>query len=93
MTYLAGQRVRVAARDHAGHHRTPGYLKGKSGRVERLHASFTNPETRAYGADGLPLEPLYLVSFAQDDVWRDYPEGTSDRIYADVFEQWLEVEG
>ena len=52
MTFQAGDRVRVAARAHEGHHRTPGYVKGKRGRVERVFGSFTNPETRAYGADG-----------------------------------------
>ena len=90
MRYRAGQRVRVAARPHEGHHRTPGYVKGKTGVVERMHASFTNPETRAYGADGLPELPLYLVSFAQRDVWADYRGAGGDRIYIDVFEHWLE---
>ncbi len=90
MTFVAGARVHVDARQHVGHHRTPGYLKGKTGTVERLHASFTNPETRAYGHDGLPLQPLYLVSFAEHDVWPSQAE-TKDRIYADVFEHWLEA--
>ena len=61
MRYRAGQRVRVATRRHEGHHRTPAYVKGKIGSIERAHASFTNPETRAYGEDGLPKQPLYLV--------------------------------
>jgi nitrile hydratase subunit beta len=90
MTYAAGHRVRVSARSHDGHHRTPGYLKGKTGTIERSHASFTNPETRAYGADGLPKLPLYLVGFAQRDVWPDYRGRESDRIYADLYEHWLE---
>jgi nitrile hydratase subunit beta len=90
--YRTGQPVRVAARRHEGHHRAPGYLKGKQGRVERLHGSFTNPETRAYGEDGLPLEPLYLVSFTQRDLWLDYRGAASDRIYVDVYEHWLEAE-
>lgn len=81
MTFTVGQRVRVAARSHDGHHRTPSYLKGRAGTVERRHASFLNPETRAYGGDGLPKQPLYLVVFPGDDV----------RIYADVFEHWLEA--
>jgi nitrile hydratase len=93
MIYPAGAQVRVADRPHEGHHRTPAYLKGKTGRVERVHASFTNPETRAYGADGLPEQPLYLVGFAQRDVWPDYPGRAGDRIYADVFEHWLEEAG
>jgi hypothetical protein len=88
--YRPGQRVRVAARPHEGHHRTPEYLKGKIGSVERVHASFTNPETRAHGGDGLPKQPLYLVAFAQHDVWPDYRGRGDDRIYADVFEHWLE---
>jgi len=77
---------------HDGHHRTPDYVKGKTGTVERAHASFTNPETRAYGKDGLPEQPLYLVSFAQQDVWPDYRGDGDDRIYVDVFEHWLEEE-
>ena len=90
MSYRPGQRVRVAARPHEGHHRTPAYLKGKVGSVERMHASFTNPETRAYGTDGLPEQPLYLVGFAQRDVWADYRGHGDDRIFVDVFEHWLE---
>jgi nitrile hydratase len=90
MTYRTGQRVRVAARAHDGHHRTPGYLKGKTGTIERAHDSFTNPETRAYGGDGLPKQRLYLVGFAQRDVWSDYRGRGDDRIYADLFEHWLE---
>ena len=92
MTYLAGQQVRVAARQHEGHHRTPDYLKGATGRVESLHGSFTNPETRAYGIDGLPLQPLYLVGFAQQDVWPNYRGSAKDRIFVDVYEHWLEAE-
>jgi nitrile hydratase subunit beta len=90
VTYRVGQPVRIAARHHAGHHRTPGYIKGKTGRIERLHASFRNPETRAYGGDGLPEMPLYLVSFAPGDLWPGPAARESDRIYVDVFEHWLE---
>jgi nitrile hydratase len=82
--------VRIADRAHEGHHRAPTYLKGKVGRIERLQASFPNPEKRAYGADGLPLQPLYLVGFAQRDLWPDYRGQAGDRLYADVFEHWLE---
>ena len=90
MRYRPGQRVRVAARKHEGHHRTPGYLKGKTGYIERAHSAFRNPETRAYGADGLPEQRLYLVGFAQDEVWPSYEGSPGDRIYADLFEHWLE---
>ena len=90
MRFTTGQRVRVAARSHDGHHRTPAYLKGKYGTIERAHASFTNPETRAYGADGLPEQRVYLVEFEQRNVWPGYAGPPGDRLLVDVFEHWLE---
>jgi len=90
LKFQRGQRVRVAARPHYGHHRTPAYLKGKRGTVTRVHASILDPETHAYGRDGLPEQPLYLVSFPQSGIWPGYDGGVTDRLYADVFEHWLE---
>jgi nitrile hydratase len=90
VSYRAGQRVRVCDREHEGHHRTPAYLKGKTGTVERVYPAFRNPETRAYGDDGLPKQPLYLVGFAQRDVWPNYTGHGDDRLYVDVFEHWLQ---
>jgi len=90
MSFQAGQRVRVSERSHQGHCRTPEYLKGKTGSVERVHGSFTNPETRAYGGDGLPEQPLYSVVFSQRDVWPGYSGWDGDRISVDVYEHWLE---
>lgn len=90
MRYRAGQQVRVAGRSHEGHHRTPAYVKGKIGCVERVYTSFANPETRAYSEDGLPKQPLYLVRFAQRDVWPNYRGRAGDQICVDVFEHWLE---
>jgi hypothetical protein len=90
VSYRPGQRVRVDARDHEGHHRTPAYVKGKTGTVERVHPAFRNPETRAYGGDGQPKQPLYLVGFDQRDLWPDYRGRADDRLYVDVFEHWLQ---
>jgi nitrile hydratase subunit beta len=81
MRYRVGQRVRVAARPHQGHHRTPGYVKGETGEVVRLHGSFTNPETRAYGDEGLPEQPLYLVGFRRPG---------NETVFLDLYEHWLE---
>ena len=80
MSYEVGQRVRIADREHAGHHRTPAYVKGKSGRIERRHGAFKNPETRAYGSDGLPERELYLVEL----------DGGDFRLQVDIYEHWLE---
>jgi len=90
MTYRVGEPVAVAGRAHSGHHRTPSYIKGKTGRIERVHALFRNPETRAYGDDGLPEVPLYLVSFARSELWPDARDVAEHRVFVDVFEHWLE---
>lgn len=86
MTFAVGDDVRVADRAHPGHHRTPGYVKGKRGTIARVHTSFRNPETRAYGESGLPERRLYLVDFPAG-------EAAATRILADVFEHWLEPTG
>lgn len=90
MNYRPGDRVRVSSRPHAGHHRTPAYLKGRMGTIERVRGSFKNPETRAYGDDGLPVQPLYSVAFAQQDLWSCYPGRSDDRLCVDLYEHWLE---
>ena len=84
-----GDRIRVRPADKPGHVRTPGYLKGKVGRVESVLGEFRNPEDLAYGLSGESKRPLYKVGFLQADVWDGY-EGAADRLYADVYEHWLE---
>ena len=83
MSFAAGQQVRIASRSHDGHHRTPAYVKGQTGTVVRIHGTFTNPETRAYGEDGLPKQQLYLVALSSD---------TNDNVLVDVYEHWLEAD-
>jgi hypothetical protein len=58
--------------------------------IAHVHGDFTNPETRAYGDSGLPKQTCYLVAFDQPGVWSPYHGPVGDRIYADVFEHWLE---
>ena len=73
------------------HVRTPAYVRGKRGWIERFQGEFRNPESLAYGGDGLPREPLYMVGFRQTDLWRDrYIESPNDNLYVDVYEHWLE---
>ena len=90
MSFEPGARVRVASRPHDGHTRTPAYLKGQTGVVERVQPTFTDPETRAYGSDGLPERRVYLVGFEQRELWQSYGGQEGDRLLADVFEHWLE---
>ncbi len=90
-TYKAGDPVRVKADARPGHLRTPAYVRGKLGWVEGVHGEFRNPEQLAYGRDGLPRQPLYLVGFRQTDLWpARYAESPRDCLYGDIYEHWLE---
>ena len=53
--------------------------------------AFPNPEELAYGLSGLPERPLYKVGFRQTDLWDDYEGPAEDRLYADIYEHWLEL--
>jgi nitrile hydratase len=88
--FRAGDRVRVRWADPPGHLRTPYYIRGKAGTVERVLAAFPNPEERAYGRPGLPAQPLYRVRFPQTAVWPDYPGGPDDTVDVEIYQHWLE---
>ena len=82
--------VLVRADEKTGHVRTPGYVRGKTGRIEEILGVFKDPEILAYGGSGLPKKPLYKVSFRQTDLWEEYAGSTGDTLYVDIYEHWLE---
>lgn len=88
--FKPGDRIRIKTEFKAGHVRTPFYIKGKIGRIERVYGEFLNPEKLAYGADGLPRIPLYEVGFDQKDVWEHYKAPDRDKVFLDIFEHWIE---
>ncbi len=88
--YRPGTRVRIRAEAHPGHHRTPLYLKGQRGVVVRHLITDRNPETLAYGQDGLPRVPIYQVRFVQAELWPGYRGPRHDVLDADILEHWLE---
>jgi nitrile hydratase len=91
MKFQPGDLVRVLTFDPQTHVRTPAYVRGKQGWIERVHGEFRNPESLAYGGDGLPQQPLYLVGFRQSDLWHArYAESPADSLYVDLYEHWLE---
>lgn len=72
-----------------GHRRTPYYIRGKRGVIERICGTFPNPEELAYGFDGMPAKVLYRVRFEQNHVWPDYKGPARDIIEMEIFEHWL----
>ena len=89
--FKAGDRVRVMRAYPLGHVRTPYYIRGHSGVIERLCGSFANPEELAQMRSGLPARPLYRVRFLQREVWPDYRGKLDDVVEVEIFEHWLEA--
>lgn len=91
--FAPGDRVRVRPAHPPGHIRTPYYVRGKTGVVERICGSFGNPEELAFGRGGEPALPLYRVNFEQRGLWRDYAGRAGDSVEVEIFEHWLEPAG
>ena len=88
--FKSGERVRVMKAYPLGHIRTPFYIRGHSGVIERLCGTFGNPEELAQQRSGEPKQPLYRVRFAQADVWPEYRGKAEDVLEIEIFQHWLE---
>jgi nitrile hydratase subunit beta len=91
--FRAGDRVEVREAFPLGHVRTPFYIRGKAGIVERLCGIYGNPEELAYARSGQPLQPLYRVRFSQIEIWPDYKGNAADTLDVEIFQHWLEPKG
>lgn len=95
--FSMGKRVRVKTGAPPGHVRTPWYVRGHVGVVERICGHFANPQELAYGRGAEHKLPLYRVRFALSDLWGDAPGdgpsagyGREDTLDVEIFENWLE---
>jgi hypothetical protein len=88
--FRPGDRVAVRAAYPLGHVRTPYYIRGRSGIVERLCGVFGNPEELAYARPGSSRQPLYRVRFRQGDIWPDYGGQRADTVDIEIYQHWLE---
>lgn len=72
-----------------GHVRTPAYLRGKRGWVERRLGPFPNPEELAYRHQARSL-PLVRLRFTMAEVWGNDADKPDDTIDAEIYSHWLE---
>jgi hypothetical protein len=70
------------------HVRTPHYLRGRSGTVQRYLGDFRNPEDLAFRRPAARL-PLYHVRFEQPPIWHEGAPG--DEVMVEIFGHWLEA--
>jgi nitrile hydratase subunit beta len=88
--FSVGDRVRVAMRFPLGHYRTPIYVRGKVGCIERVLPKFLNPEQEGYGKNSGTLVRLYRVRIPQNAIWPDYQGNPADELQIEIYEHWLE---
>ncbi len=80
--------VRVVDMMPPGHVRTPSYLRGKKGWIERRLGEFRNPEQAAYGLEA-QMVPLFRVRFSMGEIWGTEAENPDDTVDAEIFGHWL----
>ncbi len=81
--------VRIKSMMPPGHIRTPAYLRGKCGVIERNLGEFANPERAAYGLKK-DMQTLVRVRFLMKDIWGDAAENPEDTLDAEIYAHWLE---
>lgn len=81
--------VRVRPDMPPGHIRTPAYLRGKTGQIERTLGPFGNPEQLAYRIKAETLA-LLRVRFLMRDIWGADAENPNDTLEAEIYAHWLE---
>ncbi len=91
--FQPGDVVRVRADTPRGHCRTPGYVRGQVGRVTQQFGAYPNPESCAYGGDGLPKQPIYQVEFPIGKALPEYRGSLRDTVRVDIYQNWLEPAG
>ena len=94
--YSPGDRVVVRSEDsrvrwRKPHIRTPGYLFGASGVIERFLGCYPNPEHEAFISERSGcVQPLYLVTFSQTDLWSSSHHNVE--VTAEIYQPWLQLE-
>ena len=87
--FAPGDPVVARNMNPAGHTRMPRYVRGKPGRIDRVHGTFVYPDTNAHGGGEQP-QPLYSVCFEAQALWGpDTPR--HDSLYIDLWEDHLEA--
>ena len=87
--FAVGQTVRVRRISSPQHNRCPRYIRGLTGRVERLLAPAPLPENADTGERA--EAPGYTVAFRSADLWPQ--DGTDHEVLVDLWETYLEEDG
>jgi nitrile hydratase len=87
--FAVGDEV-IARNVHSrGHTRLPRYVRGRRGRITRIHPAAVFPDTDAHGMGEQP-QYVYTVSFDSHDLWGDTAEPNL-KVQLGLWESYLEA--
>jgi nitrile hydratase len=86
--FALGDRVRVQRFHTGGHTRCPGYVRGATGVVDRVHAAQPLPDVMASAGEMRP-ERYYTVAFEAAELWGSGAEA-GNVVRVDLWESYLE---
>lgn len=87
--FEVGDGVRVRNIHPAGHTRCPRYVRGATGRIERVQGTYVYPDENAHGDE--QARPLYTVAFDAGELWGPDAERADDTIHVDLWEPYLRL--
>lgn len=86
-TFEVGDKVTVCMDHVPGHHRLPGYVRGKTGTVVGVSPAYPFPDAHAHGVMAED-EPTYDVRFNSAELW---PQASDDAwVHVGVFQSYLQ---
>jgi nitrile hydratase len=88
--FAVGDKVRITNVPAAAHTRLPGFLRGKTGTVERVFEGDYGYFCHTGDGKGDPM-PINNVEFPPSELWGDRAEPGLETIYAELFEAYLEA--
>ena len=87
--FQVGDRVIVKNEQPRGPTQRPRYVRGRRGQVHRDRGVWPFPDTVALGLGDKP-QHCYSIRFAATELWGSRAD-PKDRVYADLFEDYLEA--
>ena len=87
--FAVGQQVRIADLPAGEHTRLPGYLRDRTGTVQRIFEGDYGYFVHTGDGIGDPM-PIYIIEFTPDELWGVRAEPGANTLYAELFEAYLQ---
>lgn len=89
--FQPGDRVRISNLSPVGHYRVPRYLRGRTGRVQKvIEPAGVDNEEEGYGRNAGSKLHYYRVVIAMTEIWPNYVGSPRDELHIEIFETRME---